>query len=277
VSALREAVLEYARQGLAVFPLLPRDKHPFGPHKCSAPPHEHGFKDATAGLVVIEAWWLEHPDANVGLATGRGVDVLDVDGPEGEATLAALIAKRWPLPETVKVKTARGRHLYFLAAGWPCSASRKLGPKLDTRGRGGYVVLPPSVHPDGAVYSWSGANVCAAAPAWLTQLLLRQEPRRAAPVIRPKNLDRYAAAALEDAEQTVRTAPEFTRNDTLNREAFGIGQLVAAGALPESSAGEILIAAACDAGLPEAEARRTLASAFRASASSPRSGLGSAS
>lgn len=277
VSALAESAVAYARQGLHVFPLLPRDKHPFGPHACAGAPHEHGCKDATTDLEIVRGWWAAHPSANVAAVTGRGIDVLDVDGPEGEATLAALVVRRWPLPRSVEVKTARGRHIYFLAGGWPCSASRRLGPKLDTRGRGGYVVVPPSIHPDGTVYSWSGADVCAAAPAWLTQLLLRPEPRRSTPATRPKNLDRYAAAAVEDAEQIVRTAPEGTRNDTLNREAFGIGRLVAAGAIPEGNAEELLVTAACDAGLPEAEARRTVAGAFRASASSPRSGLGSAS
>jgi hypothetical protein len=224
----------------------------------------------------VSEWWGAHPAANIGLATGRGLDVLDVDGPEGERSLTDLVARRWPLPSTVEVKTARGRHVYFLAGGWPCSASR-LGPKLDTRGRGGYVVLPPSIHPDGTAYAWSGASSFAAAPAWLTQLLVR--PVLAAPVPRRfvRHSSRYTEAALEDATAAVRTAVEGTRNDTLNREAFGIGQLVAAGAIGPGDAEAEMVAAAVSAGLSEAEARRTVLSAFRGGAASPRCGLGSAS
>jgi hypothetical protein len=274
VSALAAAAVEYAEQGLPVFPLLPCDKRPFGAHDCTGAAHAHGRDDATADVATVRGWWAVHPGANVGLATGRGVDVLDIDGQEGEASLANLAARRWPLPSTAEVKTARGRHLYFLAAGWPCSAG-KLGPKLDTRGRGGYVVLPPSVHPDGTVYSWSGASECAAAPAWLTQLLVR--PVAAAPVPRSavRYASRYVEAALESATAAVRAAVEGTRNDTLNREAFGIGQLVASGAINSGDAEGELMDAAISAGLSENEARRTVLSAFSGGAASPRSGLGS--
>jgi hypothetical protein len=273
---LATAAAEYAAQGMPIFPLLPRAKQPFGgSHSCSAPTHQHGLDDATSDARTVREWWTAHPGANIGMATGRGVDVLDVDGPTGEESLAALVARRWPLPATVEVKTSRGRHIYFLAGGWPCGASR-LAPKLDTRGRGGYVLLPPSVHPDGSIYAWSGEKECAAAPAWLTQLLLRPvvAPSPPRPVVRHRS--RYAEAALESATATVRTTPEGKRNETLNREAFGIGQLVAAGAINAGDAEDELVDAAMSAGLPESEARRTTLGALKDGASSPRSGLGSA-
>ncbi len=183
------AALEYARAGLPIFPLQPRLKTPFGPHTCTAPAHEHGFKDGTKEPVVVTAWWAAHPFANIGLPAGRGLDVLDPDGPIGEATLAALVAKRWPLPETCTVETSPGhRHIYFLSAGWPNTAS-KLGPKLDTRGLGGYVVLPPSVHPSGSIYRWTNVSEPAAAPAWLTALLVRPEPAAVPFVPRVRSTD----------------------------------------------------------------------------------------
>jgi len=176
------AALFYASRGLPLFPLQPRSKFPFAKpkpeegkegHFCSAPLHQHGFKDATTDSTTIAAWWREHPSANIGLATGRGLDVLDPDGATGEASLAALIARRWRLPETCAVETSPGhRHIFFRAAGWPCTAS-KLGPKLDTRGLGGYALLPPSIHPTGAVYTWTNLSKPAPAPAWLTALLYR--------------------------------------------------------------------------------------------------------
>ena len=279
MSALLETALGYARQGLVISPLQPGMKTPFGEHPCTAPPHFHGKDDATRDVQIVEAWWTTHPTANIALATGRGVDVLDVDGPEGEASLAALCARRWPLPETCEVRTGRadgGRHLYFLSGGWPCTAS-KLGPHLDTKGIGGYVVLPPSVHPTGAIYTWTNSSPCAPAPAWLTQLLLRREEIRPVVPRRPLRApSRYGAAALEDAVRTVCTAPETTRNVTLNAEAFGIGQLVVAGVLDEGHAEDELVGAAVEAGLPEHEARRTTRSAFKGGAAKPRD-VGSAS
>jgi hypothetical protein len=194
VSPLLRAALEYARIGLTIFPLHRRSKIPYGKtkpeedkvgHFCAAPLHQHGHKDATRDLAVVEAWWRAHPAANIGLATGRGLDVLDIDGPEGESTLAALIARRWSLPETCEVRTGRpegGRHLYFRSAGWPCRVG-KLGPGLDTKGLGGFTLLPPSVHPSGAVYTWTNISEPAAAPAWLTALLYRAPEPVALPVV----------------------------------------------------------------------------------------------
>lgn len=187
MSTLSESALTYARMDLPVFPMLPRSKGFFSKpkpeeskpgHVCAAPLHQHGFKDATTDPATITAWWDQHPNSNIGLATGHGLDVLDIDGPEGETTLAALVARRWPLPETCQVSTGReggGRHVYFRSAGWPTAAGR-LGPGLDTRGLGGLVLLPPSVHPSGAVYAWTTLTSPAPAPAWLTALLVRPEP-----------------------------------------------------------------------------------------------------
>jgi Bifunctional DNA primase/polymerase, N-terminal len=196
VSELLEAALAYARAGLPIFPLHPRSKIPFGKpkpeegkpgHVCAAPLHQHGHLDATTDPAVIEAWWVAHPAANIAMATGHGIDVLDIDGDEGEATLAALVARRWPLPETCEVRTGRvggGRQLDFLGAGWPNTAS-KLGPKLDTKGLGGFVLRPPSVHPSDAVYTWTNLSRPAPAPAWLTALLYRP-PQPVAPPFVPR-------------------------------------------------------------------------------------------
>ena len=61
-------------------------KHPLG----SLVPH--GVKDATTNRARVVAWWTRHPQANLGLATGHRFDVLDVDGPAGEAATRALAA-----------------------------------------------------------------------------------------------------------------------------------------------------------------------------------------
>lgn len=112
---LLEAALAYTQKGWPVFPCKAREKAPLTPH---------GFKDATTDQATIRHWWMEHPAANIGVATGRasGVVVIDVDGPEGEESLKALP----PLPETFTVRTARGRHLYF-ACGEPLHSTELAG------------------------------------------------------------------------------------------------------------------------------------------------------
>ena len=153
---LGAAAIAYARRGLYVFPLRPGGKEPLA---AAAP---HGVKDASCDPDEVAAWWEIYPDANIGLATGQksGVLVLDVDGPEGEASLAALVAANTPLPDTPQQITGKGRHLFF---AWPDgqhigNSSRKLGPGLDIRGEGGYVLVAPSIHPNGSEYRWVRAS-----------------------------------------------------------------------------------------------------------------------
>lgn len=147
-ATLHAAALWYASQGLHVFRLTPGTKIPFR--------GTGGFKDATTDPDQITTWWTTDPDANIGIATGHLIDVIDIDGPTGVRTWIELYDD---LPGVLgKVSTPRpgGTHLYVTAIP---SRGNKAGlfPGIDYRGTGGYVVAPPSKittgeHP--GAYSW---------------------------------------------------------------------------------------------------------------------------
>lgn len=166
-----DAALDLAWQEFAVFPLTARDKKPV--------PGSHACKDATTNGDLIVKLWQKTPDANIGLATGApsNVFVLDVDGPEGEESLTALEAEHGPLPATRESLTGRGRHILFKNPGGLGNSAGKLGPKLDTRGDGGYIVAPPSIHPSGATYQWANDLPLADAPDWLIDKLKAPKSR----------------------------------------------------------------------------------------------------
>lgn len=130
------AALWYAEAGLSVFSLQPGSKIPFTGSR--------GCKDATTDPAKIRAWWGRLPSANIGIATGGPVDVIDVDGPAGAAALARVTSARWPIILGV-VSTPRpgGTHLYIESTGGKNRARFVDG--LDYRGTGGYVVAPPSL------------------------------------------------------------------------------------------------------------------------------------
>jgi hypothetical protein len=79
-----------------------------GRQASSGQPRAPRVKDATTNRARILAWWTRHPQANIGLATGHGFDVLDVDGPAGAEAIRALaaehgLASAGPLVRTVGV------------------------------------------------------------------------------------------------------------------------------------------------------------------------------
>jgi hypothetical protein len=136
------AALAYASAGIHVFPLAPRSKVPLIPARNGG----RGLHDATTNDVIIRAWWDATPRANIGLRTGIGFDVIDLDGEAAVDALEEARAGREPLRGPV-VATGHGFHWYLKATGLGNRAG--ILPDVDFRGQGGYVVAPPSLHPDG--------------------------------------------------------------------------------------------------------------------------------
>jgi Bifunctional DNA primase/polymerase, N-terminal len=169
------AALILAQAGLPVFPCNHEKK----------PLTEHGFLDATTNAAVIRAWGRLFPHALVAVAIPGGFVVVDIDGPEG---WAALEAEGVTLPATLTAITGRGewhRHLWYaLPEGVTIGCIRGLLPNVDTRARGGYVIVPPSRSVFGT-YAWvDGFDLArvAPAPAWLLE---RCAPARPAGTARP--------------------------------------------------------------------------------------------
>jgi putative DNA primase/helicase len=180
IVSLYQYAIGYAQRGLPIFPCQQRGKEP----ACS-----RGVHDATADLDRIRSWWGECNDLNIGLACGElsGLAVLDIDGAEGEASLRILEQKHGPLPPTREVITGRngGRHAYFkLSKHKVRNSAGKLGAGLDVRGDGGYVLLPPSIHPSGRPYRLSvdSTDLIASAPDWLHAILGEEQSGQGKPL-----------------------------------------------------------------------------------------------
>jgi hypothetical protein len=252
----------WADNGTPVFPLKRRDKVPLT---------KHGCLDASTDGDVIERWWGRWPDANVGLRCGDGLLVVDVDPRRGgEEALAELERQHGPLPRTMTVRTGGGgQHIYLVSIVDLGNSAGKLGPGLDTRGKGGYVVGPPSMHSSGRRYELVVRAAIAPAPAWLLELLAPPRPALAPRLPSVVRASRYGAAALAGLVEEVATAAQGSRNHALNKAAFRVGQL-AGGGLVEVDALDALIAAAVGAGLSELEATKTAHSGYRAGRKQPR-------
>ena len=136
IPSMLKAASAYAMEGISVFPC--EKKIPLT--------GTGGFKNASASADDIVHWWTDHPNAQIGVPTGatNHLFVIDVDGPKGIAAV-----KKMKLPPTRTIQTRPGR--YQLWYRQPDDVASKctagiLAAQLDTRGDGGYVIAPPSIH-----------------------------------------------------------------------------------------------------------------------------------
>ena len=201
----------------------------------------HGFRDATRDAATIQRSFRNA--AMIGIPTGEasGFFVLDLDCKNGARGLEWLAAHEHRLPQTRRHRTRSGGiHLLFtMPAGRTIrNSASKVGPGVDVRGTGGYIIAPPS---DG--YDVIDASIIADAPAWLLDLIDPPAPQAQPVAPRPPSPPRqsgdgtpYGLAALDAAATAIMTAPDGAKHDTLNREAYSIGGLVAAGQLAEGPA-----------------------------------------
>jgi Bifunctional DNA primase/polymerase, N-terminal len=306
---LRDAAVGYASRGIPVLPLhypLPhhgdlqpiagdpqaavsrvacscRDpscgqvgKHPLG----SLVPH--GVKDATCNRARILAWWTRHPAANIGLATGHTFDVLDVDGPEGAHAIQELAAAHGLQSFGPLVRTGGGGWHYYLAPTGLGNVDPAGLAHVDWRGRGGYVVAPPSRHASSHSYQWVAGRDLDTPPGQVPAVLLeqlqphqRQRPTSQVqlPTLDDGPGDRYVRAALAEELARVAAAPIGHRNRQLWESTRNLYNLIAAGALDPREVDRGLLAAAERCGLLEEEprqTRRTLASGRQVGLAHPR-------
>ena len=272
--AVLEMARQYARSGLAVLPLHRpvRRGAGFG-CSCGKPdcrsPAKHpvakltpqGLKNATTDLATVEQWFGAQ-SWNLGIVTGEatGIVALDIDPRhDGDATLSRLEAEHGALPPTWRFLTGSGGEHILLRhpGGVVANSAGKVGPGIDVRGDGGYLVAPPSIHICGRPYAISvdhhpEETPLAAMPDWLRATI--------APVA---HAERPKPAPVEEWRRCVATAvAEGERNVTLARIA---GMLLGRRIDPHVCLDLLLAfnAARCSPPLPPPEVVATLASIAR--------------
>jgi hypothetical protein len=230
-----------------------------------------GLNAATTDAKQIAAWWSRWPRSNVGLRTGApsGLVVVDIDPDHGGAdSLEQLLDRHGALPDGRTVQTGSGgTHLYYRHPGHAVANSAgKLGDGIDIRGDGGYVIAPPSRHRNGQLYSVTrhGGEI-PELPAWMEAALRRQATvARSTCAADPKDATAWGRAALAGEVERLRHAQPGARNDTLNRVAFRLGQIINRGALDEHEVEPLLIQEGIALGLREREVVTTVASGLHA-------------
>ena len=264
-NSTRDWLYALAIHGFHLLPLIPGEKRP------AVTDWE---KRATVDPAQLDRW---PAGAGVGIACGpSGLVVVDCDNHGGTTP------KEWDRPgirdgvdvfadvwsrhspnvsmfDTFTVTTpSGGLHLYFRApVGSRIRNRTGVEWQVDVRARGGYACGPGTNLKQGTYTPAGDPGKLLPLPQWLHDLLAPQEPaqRRPMPVAPPtrSQVERRVRGLI----RTVAEAPEGQRNSTLNWAAW---QLAQDGLLAQEYA-QALISAAETAGLPQAEAIRTIRSA----------------
>ncbi|MFI2298385.1 bifunctional DNA primase/polymerase [Actinacidiphila glaucinigra] len=279
---LMNAALDAAKRGWEVVPLRPGTKRPalHGEATCPstgpcATGHRKWEQRATTDPQRIRATWSQGP-FNVGIATGpSGLLVVDLDvpkdngnadAPNGAATFRALCERAGrTVPDTYRTRTASGgEHLYFTTPPGIhlTNTAGTIGPLVDTRAWGGYVVAAGSETYAGR-YEAVGDPVAIPLPRWLQSILQpAPKPAQAPSVAVAGQSRRYADIALTNETRNVATAQHGSREAALFRAARAVGRFVAWGDLPRHVVEQALQEAGEAVGLPAAQCRSTLRSAL---------------
>lgn len=269
---LWQSALDLCEMGLPIFPCAPGDKKPAVIEHLGI---KHGFKEwpKFQSIDFVDKVWGELP-FNIGIYTGGPVYVVDAD------TAAAAQNVIDYCHENPTATTARGAHWYFWSHGAELKSYRFARTGCDFKAGGGYVIAPPSVHPSGKRYAWVGGYPRILEPTtWLLNTLKDAEAAqlRSAvmrhPAIEPRlagETTKYGQKAIDLECQRVAHAGSGERNNTLNRAAFCLGQLVGGGEIVRSEAVSALKSAAKSCGLEEREINATLHHAINDGIKTPR-------
>lgn len=196
-----------------------------------------------------------------GVPTGatNGIFVLDVDVKKANG-FESLKNLGVEIPATLIQRTpSGGAHIIFKTkpgVHYPNSVNSKLG--LDTRGDKGWI----------AYYGDTNGLEPIDVPDWVHTLNVKQE---VAPVVQStfKLAPEIAHGIFTSALDNIRSAPEGESNDTLNRESFKVGQLLASGSITREVAEQELYKAARDRGKPDYESRATIKSGLDGGSNKP--------
>ncbi|MFJ5035725.1 bifunctional DNA primase/polymerase [Streptomyces sp. NPDC088560] len=233
-----------------------------------------GVSCGPAGLIVIDidAHDDEPPARDrilPGIPIGDGVDLTGLaNGFHTLAVLAALRGQTSPADDetTLRVRTPTGGlHVWYRITDsrrWLSSVGsgtgRALAWQIDVRAYGSYIIAPGTTTRTGTYIPVGASREPAPLPHWLAQELERTGhlPARTVPAPRrvpPRALQAVIAAGggRNHIEQTlaailapVHACGQVTAgagfSDTLNRAAYTLGGLVAAGRLPRDAAEEAL-------------------------------------
>ena len=241
-NALLTAALDYHQLGMSIIPVRPKDKKPLIPWQ--------EFQSRRAEESEIREWWQKTPDANIGMVCGKisGRSVIDIDTAEGGEALDEMVPDSWL---TQMATTPRGGKHHHCEDADGVGNNAGAIPGVDFRGEGGFVVMPPSIGPNGNTYRW----VDGYGPG---QIALAPVPQRYLDFI-------YACTNKANTVPNPQCAANLFQQGRRDEDLFHLVNYLAKGGMPEQEIREVsvFIAKFCNPPFSEKEANIKVDSALK--------------
>lgn len=153
---------------------------PVGPLHGKIPLTSHGMKDFTTDPEQVQRWWAQYPGANIGVRPPVGWVVLDIDPRNGGADTWQQINHGHTLPATIVTCTGSGGWHWWFRLPYAGDIRGSAGDGVDVKTHRGYLVMPPSIHPDThglyRVHQWVQPRLVPQLPVWLRKHVYRPLP-----------------------------------------------------------------------------------------------------
>jgi len=166
----------------------------------------------------VNQWFDENPDANIAIVTGAvsGIVTFDLDSEHA----VEYAEKQGGFPDTVKVKTGKGYHLYMQHPEFEIRNSVNKRLDIDIRADGGYVVAPPSIHGSGERYDWEeGYSIHEIEPASCSPWMIDYLKNVAEKANTPKPARQMAPKPSNTVDRASKQGSEGDYTDILNNGA----------------------------------------------------------
>lgn len=166
---VNELAAEYVDSGWSVLPVRPEEKRPYMTNWLQ-------YTKTRAPKAMVDSWFTNLAGAGVGVVTGRISNMVVLDVEHDCPYPIEELLKRYPTQMIAK-SGGGGYHLFYL---YPTNQTRianrvRIFEGADLRADGGFIVLPPTMHPSGNRYEWVKRGPLGAFP--LALLDLRAQPR----------------------------------------------------------------------------------------------------
>lgn len=263
LSGLRRTLdiaLTYLAWGWSIVPQAPGAKMPTVKWK--------PFQDERPSSELVESWFAKWPDAGIALILGptSNVFVIDVDGTEAHAVLINRLGKEPSAPKVLSGSREPFRYHLFFQCPNSVVTRAKLTPwheKLEFRGFGGILIVPPSKHKSGHRYVWAPGR----SP---DEISLPQVPPEILNALKPARKKEYSSPVLkriDDVDASRRTLAfltgRYANESGWNQRLFNAACDLHGRKLPLSTAEPLLLAGARPWTKGDEDlARRTIQSAF---------------